>query len=164
MKGPVYIAGPMTGKPRWNYPAFFQAEHAFGRKGLEIINPAQADIRANVWPPEDGEGLSPGCLAAAMWRNLGDVLTCKSVLCLHGWRESKNARIEVLVAMTAGIEVFEIVEMYSRQVRPVTDVPQVILQRPDVVGAQAQQEAAEPHEAPQEPCRAVGAPGGGLTE
>ena len=97
-------------------------------------------------------------------RNLGDVLTCKSVLCLHGWRESKNARIEVLVAMTAGIEVFEIVEMYSRQVRPVTDVPQVILQRPDVVGAQAQQEAAEPHEAPQEPCRAVGAPGGGLTE
>ena len=39
----VYIAGPMSGIPEWNFPAFYQVEEALLALGLETVNPAALD-------------------------------------------------------------------------------------------------------------------------
>lgn len=41
----VYIAGPMTGYPDFNYPAFFAAQDALIGVGHEPINPARSEGR-----------------------------------------------------------------------------------------------------------------------
>lgn len=41
----VYIAGPMTGYPEFNYPAFFAAEKHLRDLGHEPINPARSEGR-----------------------------------------------------------------------------------------------------------------------
>lgn len=38
----VYIAGPMTGIPEWNFPAFNAAAAAWRGAGWEVLNPAEA--------------------------------------------------------------------------------------------------------------------------
>lgn len=40
----VYIAGPMTGIPEFNFPAFNAAAAMLKAKGHEVFNPAQRDI------------------------------------------------------------------------------------------------------------------------
>lgn len=36
----VYIAGPMTGLPEFNYPTFFAAEEYLRSHGAKVMNPA----------------------------------------------------------------------------------------------------------------------------
>jgi nucleoside 2-deoxyribosyltransferase len=38
----VYIAGPMTGLPEWNFPAFLKAAAEWRAAGWEVLNPAEA--------------------------------------------------------------------------------------------------------------------------
>lgn len=38
----VYIAGPMTGLPEYNFPAFHAAAKAWRDAGWEVLNPAEA--------------------------------------------------------------------------------------------------------------------------
>lgn len=44
----VYISGPMTGLPEFNYPAFFAAAEALEARGYETINPARTEGRAST--------------------------------------------------------------------------------------------------------------------
>lgn len=39
-----YLAGPMSGIPKFNFPAFFEAAAKLEQQGWEVFNPAQADI------------------------------------------------------------------------------------------------------------------------
>src|SRR3546814_10570753 len=43
MSKTIYIAGPMSGYPEWNYPAFFRAEYTLEREGWDVKNPARKD-------------------------------------------------------------------------------------------------------------------------
>lgn len=38
----IYISGPMTGIPEWNYPAFHDAAHRLRVMGWTPINPAES--------------------------------------------------------------------------------------------------------------------------
>ena len=42
-KPKVYIAGPMSGLPELNHPAFFEVAEAFEEGGWEVFNPAELD-------------------------------------------------------------------------------------------------------------------------
>lgn len=48
----IYIAGPMTGLPEFNFPAFFAAEERLKRAGYTTFNPARRDVE------EDGIDVS----------------------------------------------------------------------------------------------------------
>lgn len=108
----TYLAGPMRGYPKFNFPAFFDAEEALQRLKWTVANPARLDMEAH---PEisDPEKLPVN----AMWEYVErDVLAltnlarisgpdCKvAVHFLEGWHKSKGARAEHAIAEWLGLE------------------------------------------------------------
>jgi hypothetical protein len=89
----VYIAGPMSGLPELNFPAF-HAEAAYLRAmGDEVINPAEivTDPTAK-W--ED-------CMRA----DIAQLVTCDCAHFLPGWQKSRGATLEFLIASQLGLEI-----------------------------------------------------------
>ena len=87
----VYIAGPMSGLPEFNYPAFFAAEELLREWGLNPQNPARNPEQEN-W-----QGYMK--LAIAM------LMTCEAIYLLPGWERSPGALIEHDLARRCGLEV-----------------------------------------------------------
>lgn len=85
----LYVSGPMSGLPDWNYPAFFKAAQQIGDAGFEPINPAR--IRDDL--PATGAAWVDYMRAA-----LRDVADCDGIALLPGWRDSRGARLEAHIA------------------------------------------------------------------
>lgn len=43
MKKKVYLAGPMSGYPEWNFPAFHKAAEELRAEGYHVFSPAEVD-------------------------------------------------------------------------------------------------------------------------
>nr|WP_308530154.1 DUF4406 domain-containing protein [uncultured Serratia sp.] len=87
----TYIAGPMTGLPGFNRPAFFAAAKDIAAAGHVALNPA-------VLP----DGLSEVdymCVCIAMLQR------ADAIYLLDGWRSSEGARAEFALAEKLGIEI-----------------------------------------------------------
>jgi hypothetical protein len=89
----VYIAGPMTGFPDFNYPAFNAQAATLRSLGFHVENPAE-----NPKPPS-------GAWSDYMRLSIAQVVTCDMVVVLDGWAESRGARIEVELALDLGMSV-----------------------------------------------------------
>jgi hypothetical protein len=76
----VYIAGPMTGHPDWNFPAFHAAASAWRELGWEVINPAEAFGGQTDLP-----------YSAYVQQDLADLQRCAAIALLPGW-DGENAR------------------------------------------------------------------------
>lgn len=89
----IYIAGPMTGLPEFNYPAFNAEAKRLRALGYEVENPA--------------ENPAPACKtwAGYMRKALPQMLSCDAVALLPGWQSSKGARLEITVARELGMRV-----------------------------------------------------------
>ena len=93
----VYVAGPMTGLPDHNYPAFHAAEALLTDAGYRVLNPAR-------------NGTIPGDACAACMRlGLRQVLEADAVALLPGWEASRGARLEREVALALGLPVAPLV-------------------------------------------------------
>jgi hypothetical protein len=88
----IYIAGPMTGLPDFNYPAFNAAAEELRAKGWHVENPA-----ANPVPPCES-------WVGYMRMALAQLVTCDAIWLLDGWMASKGAQLEVEVARGLGLE------------------------------------------------------------
>jgi hypothetical protein len=82
----IYISGPMTGLPEFNFPAFHAAAAQLRSLGYEVINPAEFG---------EGEGKT---WADCMRKDIKALMDCTHVAVLPGWENSKGARIEVYLA------------------------------------------------------------------
>lgn len=92
----IYIAGPMTGLPDFNYPAFFGAADQLREAGYDPINPARQ--RPDV--PHQG----------ARWidymrLSLRDVADCDGIALLPDWENSRGASLEVHIARSLDLPV-----------------------------------------------------------
>lgn len=92
--GRIYLSGPMTGIPEFNYPAFNAAADVLRAEGLEVVNPAEA-------PKQDS-------WAAYMRHDKELLKNCTEVVLLPGWEKSRGARIEVKWAKAWGLPVREL--------------------------------------------------------
>jgi len=101
----VYIAGPMTGYPLWNFPAFDEAAEYLRACGYEVVNPA--DLDRAVGFDETAEIAPPGFLRGALKRDLAAICECDAVAVLEGWRLSRGAMLEVLLANRLGLLVID---------------------------------------------------------
>lgn len=83
----VYLAGPMTGYPDYNFPAFEEARKQLRRLGAEVHCPAELG-QVEGWEWEQ-----------YMRRGLITMLTnCRAVVVLPGWEQSRGAKMEVGIA------------------------------------------------------------------
>lgn len=92
----IYVAGPMTGLPQFNFPAFHQAAFALRALGHEVENPAE-----NPAPP-------CGSWLAYMRMAIVQVSKVDALVMLPGWMASKGACVEFQLARGLGLPVFEL--------------------------------------------------------
>lgn len=92
----VYISGPMSGIPDFNFPAFHTAAAALRAKGFDVVNPAEVNVDAAMtWEQ---------CLRT----DIKLLCDCDALALLPGWENSKGAHLEVHVAHRLGIKVSHI--------------------------------------------------------
>lgn len=93
----VYVAGPMTGYPDFNYPAFNDAAEALLSAGYEVRNPVDSEQHNDT----GGHQTWSWYLRQA----LKMLVEADGVALLDGWEESRGARLEVHVAEQLGMDV-----------------------------------------------------------
>lgn len=94
MIGRIFVGGPMSGIPAWNFPAFNDAERRLVLKGWAVENPASTGVHPEFsW--EDYLRLS-----------IAQLLLCDSIYLLRGWEKSKGALLETHVADALGMTFF----------------------------------------------------------
>lgn len=101
----VYIAGPMSGYPEFNFPAFFAAQKMFEADGWKVWNPAAKEYENGVqeapsFSSGDNKALVEGgwdYKSAFLW-DCEKVITSDAIYLLPGWEFSPGACAEHAVA------------------------------------------------------------------
>jgi|688.fasta_scaffold00210_36 hypothetical protein len=99
----VYLAGPMTGLPLFNFPAFDEAESRLRGLGHDVINPAQLDRDVGFNPATTV--VSETFLRDALRRDLSALCDADAIAMLPGWEQSGGARVEWTLATHLGLKV-----------------------------------------------------------
>lgn len=105
----VYIAGPMTGLPQNNFPAFDEAARWLREQGYTVVSPAELD------DPVDRDLALKDLPATKTW---GDFLArdvkliadtgIDGIVLLPDWFKSRGARLEATVGMLCGLAFYEL--------------------------------------------------------
>lgn len=133
----IYLAGPMSGIPGFNFPLFHSAARALRAIGYEVISPAETDppdVQAAALASPDGKYDAAGKVGHETW---GDMLardvkmladgvervnpSCagfiageetirepiNGIVFLPDWPKSRGARLEAFVGTLTGKRFFE---------------------------------------------------------
>lgn len=116
----IYLAGPMRGIPKFNFPAFAAGAALLRAEGHEVFSPAEHDEAVfykgfadnNIEGSEDkaanDAGMSPLELRRVLFA--ADLAwICKeadAIALLPGWENSKGVRAELATANALGLEVW----------------------------------------------------------
>lgn len=92
----IYLAGPMSGLPEYNFPAFFQAAEFLRERGLIVENPAEHAQR-NSQPSWEGY----------MRQSIKILMMCDEFYLLPGWNKSSGACLELMLACALKMPVHE---------------------------------------------------------
>lgn len=106
----LYIAGPMTGYPDFNYPAFHAAAEHLRAAGYDVLNPADSEAENTTGEPQEWTWY--------MRRAIAMLVQADGIALLPGWTESKGARLEAYLA--------EVLDMQAQRVEAwlgMEDVP-----------------------------------------
>lgn len=99
----VFISGPMTGKPLFNYPAFYGYAGLIEKEfGCRVLNPARQP-----------NGLD---YAEYIRRALADVESATVIFLLDGWQQSPGAQLEFYTAYKKGLDI-----IYENQLEQVIE-------------------------------------------
>lgn len=91
----IYIAGPMTGLPDLNFPAFHAAAKSLRDDGHVVVNPAELNIE-------------PGASWHECMRiDIRELVTCEGIFLLPNWTLSRGARLEFHIASQLCMQVIE---------------------------------------------------------
>jgi len=90
----IYISGPMTGLPNFNYEAFHAAERQLVLEGYKVTNPARNFNGDTTLPRE-----------MYMRKDIEQVLEVDMLYMLKGWYNSAGARLERLIAQETGLSI-----------------------------------------------------------
>ena len=83
MKPRFYLAGPMTGLPLLNFPAFNAEAGRLRALGFDVVNPAEINTDPN---------------ASCMRDDIKELVTCDAIILLPGWDKSRGANLEFHIA------------------------------------------------------------------
>ena len=100
----LYVAGPMSGMPESNYPAFNEAAQRLRDVGYNVVNPAEVSL-------EREEGVH---YVDFLREDLVQMLTCRGIAVLPDWWKSTGARNEVNVGGLLKMPVRTVAEWLER--------------------------------------------------
>lgn len=112
----LYIAGPMTGIPQFNIPAFDRAARALEGMGYDVVSPAEldgAEVRAALLLSQTGakedypNGMTHGDFLARDVKLIADD-GIEAIGVLSGWEQSPGALHETFVARQKGLPIFRV--------------------------------------------------------
>jgi DNA-binding CsgD family transcriptional regulator len=87
----VYLAGPMTGLPDKNYPAFHRFAASLRASGYEVVSPAEIHAVGDVdW-------------ITAMRADIAQIVTCSHIALMPGYEKSRGASLEAYIANNLGM-------------------------------------------------------------
>ena len=108
----IYLAGPMRGKPNFNFPAFDYASAKLREQGHEVFSPADHDREVNGAEieinPTGDEAICEAKFGFSIRDALGSDLdwichNADAVALLPGWEQSTGANAERATAVALGI-------------------------------------------------------------
>lgn len=111
----LYLAGPMTGYPQFNFPLFHKVAAELRAKGHTIISPAEMDspaVQAAALQSKDGSLDAAGKIAGETW---GDILAkdvklvadqIDGIVFLPEWQKSRGANLEATVGLLVNARPF----------------------------------------------------------
>lgn len=107
----IYLAGPMSGIPQFNFPSFFAAADKLRADGHEVFSPAENDISrhgSGWWETSDGshKNLPPGINYRDCLRDdLNWILdNAEAIAHLPGWEFSKGVNAEHALGLALGLK------------------------------------------------------------
>lgn len=93
----VYLAGPMTGLPLHNFPAFRAYAAALRAIGHSVFSPAERDLATGFDPARSIE--DQGFDMRAAWiDNLTALQLVDAIALMPGWEDSDGAKLEQAIA------------------------------------------------------------------
>jgi hypothetical protein len=93
-KTKYYISGKMSGLPDHGFPAFNKAAKKLVEMGYDVVNPAEHPEQTS-WEEY-------------MRHDIRALMDCDGVVVLDNWKDSKGAKIEVNIAHTLKMPVFDL--------------------------------------------------------
>ena len=101
----VYISGPMTGLPEFNFPAFHSAAQELRRCGYEVVNPAEINAENN------------GDWHIYLRADIKALCDCDILALLPGWEGSNGAHLELHVAHRLGRNVTQVEKLVGHNLK-----------------------------------------------
>jgi Domain of unknown function (DUF4406) len=111
----IYLAGPMRGRPQFNFPTFHKAARVLRALGHQVFNPAERDEETygKDFAKDNHRGdETSACQKGFSLRDaLGDDLDwicreAEAICLLPGWGPSKGAVAEWKTAEALGLKVY----------------------------------------------------------
>ena len=107
----LYISGPMTGVPQYNFPAFDAAATYARAQGYEVINPAEEDgqdVREDCMDSPTGTEEIGQTWGEALSRDVKTLAdgNIQGILLLRHWGESWGSMLEVMIGLKKGMKFF----------------------------------------------------------
>ena len=111
----IYVSGPMSNYPYFNFPTFNQVTKLFRGKGHEVFNPAERDVAQygdDFWKSnltgsiEEASKKYKFSLREALAEDTAYI--CKeaeAIVMLPGWEKSSGARAEHALAVALGLTI-----------------------------------------------------------
>lgn len=107
-KAVIYLSGPMTGLPDYNYPAFEVAAKRLREMGNIVKSPAELEQE------ETHEDYMRKCVQ--------ELALCDVIALLPGWEDSKGARGEIFIADLLGMQIVDAETLKPIELDVVVDV------------------------------------------
>lgn len=109
----IYLAGPMTGIPFFNYPAFDAAASILRADGHEVFNPADhdremfgGDISNETGSAEQSAADHGFDRRAALKADLSWICdNAEGIAMLPGWEKSSGANAEIALSRALSLEI-----------------------------------------------------------
>lgn len=110
----VYLAGPMTGIPEYNAPAFRRAAERLRDRGFVVISPVEMDEADGVNLEAEAAAHGDWDWALALARDISVVIReVDAVVVLRGWTKSRGAFLETEAAYACNKPVLRYPDLHT---------------------------------------------------
>jgi hypothetical protein len=87
----IYVSGPMTGIPYFNYPAFNDNAAFLRDNGWDVISPAELDAEIGV---DANTEMTEEKYQAIIKHDYAALIECDAIAFIPGWESSRGAKLE----------------------------------------------------------------------